>query len=98
VLRAPRNLRPGGAPDGETAAAGRREKAEDPARVSGFLRALDGAPDGPPESGGGSGEAAKGPAGEPNPEAEAQSPKGKDRRAGLLERITRMEKPVASGG
>jgi hypothetical protein len=62
--------------------------------VSGFLRALDGAPD-----------ADAGSVGEPAPAAadatpapETEPPKGKVRRAGLLERITRMEKPAASGG
>jgi hypothetical protein len=76
-----------------TAASAKREKAEDPARVNGFLRALDGA-----SEAGAASETAAEPTAEPATAADAQPAKGKDRRAGLLERITRMEKPAASGG
>jgi hypothetical protein len=81
----------GSAASDEAGASAKREKAEDPTRVNGFLRALDGASE--------TGETAAGstPA-EPASAAESEPKKGKDRRAGLLERITRMEKPVASGG
>jgi len=89
--RAPRALRGGSA---DAAASAKREKTEDPARVNGFLRALDGA-----SEEGATGETAAVPAAEPaTAAADTQPAKGKDRRAGLLERITRMEKPAASGG
>jgi hypothetical protein len=88
--RAPRALRGGSA---GTAASAKRETAEDPARVNGFLRALDGA-----SEAGAASETAAEPTAEPATAADAQPAKGKDRRAGLLERITRMEKPAASGG
>lgn len=67
----------------------------DSARVSGFLRALDGAaattaretPNGAAQNGTAAPDA---PA-----SGETPAPKGKDRRASLIERITRAEKPVA---
>jgi hypothetical protein len=78
-----------------------KRAAEDPERVTGFLRALDGAP------AAAAAEAAPGdkPAAEKSdtaaaaeaPKEEAQSAKKGRRRPGLLERITRIEKPAASG-
>jgi hypothetical protein len=72
-------------------AAARRD-GNDSARVSGFLRALDGAatPAQPRETPNGSGATA--PQATP---ANGEAPKKTDRRASLIERITRAEKPVA---
>jgi uncharacterized coiled-coil protein SlyX len=83
--RAPRELR--GEASGRHADGKRAH--EDPARVTGFLRALDGAP------ATGEGEAAT-PA--PPAGADSEAAKATGRRPGLLERITRIEKPAASGG
>lgn len=88
--RAPRTLR--GAASGDASV----RNTEDPGRVNGFLRALDGTPEG--EATSTAQATAPSSAAEPASEPDAQPPKGKDRRAGLLERITRMDKPAASGG
>jgi chromosome segregation ATPase len=85
-INAPRPAQPAGNGNGQPAA---RREARDSTRVSGFLRALDGA-------------AASGPAREADadrPEEAAapppETPKKSERRASLIERITRAEKPVA---
>ncbi len=89
-INAPRPFRPEGTP-----AASRRDSG-DQARVSGFLRALDGAtaPAAPKEPAGGAEPANGAASAAPAPNGEA-APKGTDRRASLIERITRAEKPVA---
>lgn len=64
----------------------------DAARVTGFLRALEGSPaEAPPEA---EPPAANGTAA-PAPAAGAEAAKKPERRASLIERITRAEKPVA---
>ncbi len=76
-----------------------KRESEDPQRVSGFLRALDGSPSdekektaaapeasAPPEDGGASGSTSA-------PASEAKKP---GRRPGLLERITGIDKPAAT--
>jgi len=92
-INAPRPPRPVQPAVGAAASAARRD-GNDQARVSGFLRALDGVSgtqvataNGNPEPANGAASAA----GAPNGEA----PKKTDRRASLIERITRAEKPVA---
>jgi hypothetical protein len=105
--RQARTLRPGGA-GAKGGPAARHGTAEDPARVNGFLRALDGAPEGDPTT---DKESDQSPAAKASPagaqpvpagvtEAQAESEQGTkpERRAGLLERITRIDKPAASSG
>jgi hypothetical protein len=68
----------------------------DLSRVSGFLRALDGAA--PETAANGSADAngaAKSASAPPASQANGEAPKKTDRRASLIERITRAEKPVA---
>jgi len=87
-INAPRAPRPA-----QDAVAAARRDAGDSARVSGFLRALDGAATPaaqPRETPNGSGAAS--PQAAP---ANGEAPKKTDRRASLIERITRAEKPVA---
>lgn len=77
----------------QTAAAAGTRREGDSARVSGFLRALDGAASGEPETANGAernGTAATSSA--PSADKSEAAPK---RRASLIERITRAEKPVA---
>jgi len=90
-IKAPR---PAPASQPAPAASGARREASDSARVSGFLRALDGAAakaQDPREPGGA----------EPNGGASPESPAAANgeaqpkRRASLIERITQAEKPVA---
>jgi uncharacterized coiled-coil protein SlyX len=91
--RAPRELKPDGA-----ARSGDRPS-EAPARVSGFLRALDGAGPGGEDPKAVAGTSSPAQAGDSAKDAAAvETPKKPKRRAGLLERITRAEKPAASGG
>ncbi|HEX2840254.1 hypothetical protein [Hyphomicrobium sp.] len=86
-INAPRPFRQEAAP-----AAPRRDPG-DQARVSGFLRALD--PAAPPKDPANGSEANNGAAsGAPVANGEA-APKAPERRASLIERITRAEKPVA---
>jgi hypothetical protein len=89
-INAPRPPRPAQ----EVSAAAAKRDGNDSARVSGFLRALDGAtsPAQQRETPNGSDP------GRPAPQAAApngEAPKKTDRRASLIERITRAEKPVA---
>lgn len=95
-IAAPRPSRPAQPLVGASTTA--RREAGDLARVSGFLRALDGAANAAPTAGreasndtepNGAGSSAA-----PSVNGEAAPKKG-DRRASLIERITRTEKPVA---
>ena len=87
-IKAPRPLA-AGAKDGTGKSAAAAKAKQDPSRVTGFLRALDGSP-----SGGAAGATATETAGE----AAAQSAPQKGRRPSLLERITGLDKPAATGG
>jgi chromosome segregation ATPase len=87
-INAPRPAQPSPSP----ASAARREGG-DSARVSGFLRALDGAASAPCEAPKAAEQNGAGPAA---PAANGEAPPKKtERRASLIERITRAEKPVA---
>jgi chromosome segregation ATPase len=88
--RPPRQAEP--APAAGAASTPRREGG-DSSRVSGFLRALDGA-SGPREAEERNGTATP-PAQAATPASGTEAPKKTDRRASLIERITRAEKPVA---
>jgi len=71
-----------------------RREGEDMTRVSGFLRALDGAASAAAPASASNGTGENGSASKAA-SAEAETPKKTDRRASLIERITRAEKPVA---
>jgi hypothetical protein len=91
-INAPRPSRPA-APTVAGQAAPRRD-AGDSTRISGFLRALDGNPPAPParEAANGTDQNGSSPLAAV---ANAEAPKKTERRASLIERITRAEKPVA---
>lgn len=79
-------------PPRELRAPNKGRQAEDPLRVSGFLRALDGAANAEAQAPSGSSEAAE--SGEAAGVDAAQEGARAGRRPGLLERITRVEKPA----
>ncbi|WP_295555520.1 hypothetical protein [uncultured Hyphomicrobium sp.] len=90
-IAAPRPTRPA-----QPLVGGARRETGDSARVNGFLRALDGASTAAAahEPSNGSAENGAGSSAAPAANGDA-APKKSDRRASLIERITRAEKPVA---
>ncbi len=96
--RPPRTLGGAGKRRAGAAEPAKRE-AEDPERVSGFLRALDGTAAGEQEKATSTAEepSAKPEQGESSASASETTPEGKSgRRPGLLERITGIDKPAAT--
>lgn len=93
-INAPRSSRPAQPTVAAGASSIARREGGDQARVSGFLRALDGigAASREPANGTEPNGTSVAPAADANGEA---PPKKSDRRASLIERITRAEKPVA---
>jgi chromosome segregation ATPase len=92
-INAPRSSRPV-QPAATGASSIARREGGDQARVTGFLRALDGA--GPASREPANGTEPNGTSAAPASDANGDaSPKKSDRRASLIERITRAEKPVA---
>lgn len=91
-INAPRPPRP--ADNGPAPSPPRREGG-DQARVSGFLRALDGASGTAQRETANRSEPANAASSSPDQPANGEAPKKTDRRASLIERITRAEKPVA---
>lgn len=93
-IAAPRPSRPAQPLVGASASA--RREAGDSARVSGFLRALDGVAASAPREAANGTEQNNGAGSTAAPAANGEAaPKKGDRRVSLIERITRAEKPVA---